>query len=74
MNSFANPDEAKTYEYPEFPRPERKVMKVDYSQVQGAEKFKELDVDRPESKIAELPIVATVLFQDFKEVLSKNPS
>lgn len=74
MNSFAKPEEAKPYTYPEFPRPEKKVLKVDYSKVPGADKFKELDVDRPESNIADLPVVHSVLFQDFKEVLSKNPS
>lgn len=70
MNSFANPDEAFPYEFPEFPKPED--QQTEYAHLEGAVDFQLKDFTTAQSfdpVVDSAPVVQPAVFQDFKEVL-----
>jgi len=70
MNSFANPNEAHPYVFPEFPKPES--IESDYSNIEGVQDFKMKGFNSSDPvsvSSKDVPVVHTALLQDFKEVL-----
>jgi hypothetical protein len=69
MNSFAQPEEASSYEFPEFPRPEDQP--TEYANLEGAVEYKFRDVVTQEiySATNDTPVVYPAVFQDFKQIL-----
>lgn len=70
MNSFALPEEAHPYDFPDFPKPEDQV--TEYAQMEGAVDYQFKDVATQEPYQApsdETPVVHPALFQDFKQIL-----
>ena len=76
MNSFANPEDALSYTFPEFPKPEGAV--TPYSNVDGVLEYHLNDFNAEGAVYvpseASAPVVQPALFQDFKEVLPPNPA
>ncbi len=70
MNPFAKPEEAMPYTYPEFPAPERAAQDFSFSDNPASTKFAPFDPAQNTIEQASLPIVQSVLLQDFKEVIS----
>jgi hypothetical protein len=70
MNPFAKPEEASSYQFPEFPKPENQV--TEYANVEGAVEYQLRDFATTEPYIAssETAIVQPAIFQDFKEVIA----
>jgi len=70
MNSFANPNEAHPYVFPEFSKPESHDS--DYSNIEGVQDFKMKGFNSNEAvqvSSKDVPVVHKALLQDFKEVL-----
>jgi|HubBroStandDraft_1064217.scaffolds.fasta_scaffold86335_2 hypothetical protein len=70
MNAFAKPEEAFSYQFPEFPKPDHQV--TEYANVEGAVEYQLRDFTTAEPYIAsdEAAIVQPAIFQDFKEVIA----
>jgi hypothetical protein len=69
MNAFAKPEEAMPYTYPEFPAPERAQQDFSFSDNPASTKFAPFDAVQNNVEQAPLPIVQSLLLQDFKEVI-----
>ncbi len=73
--SFANPEEASTYAFEEFPKPGSEV--TEYSGMEGVLNYqlKGLGADATAYiPVAEAtPVVKPAIFQDFKDVLPPKP-
>lgn len=70
MNSFAHPEDASPYEFPEFPKPED--QQTEYAHLEGAVDFQLKDFVTAQAFDAatqSAPVVQPAVFQDFKEVL-----
>lgn len=69
MNSFARPEEANPYEFPEFPKPENQV--TEYANLEGAVEYRFKDMATHEVYEAsnDVPVVYPAVFQDFKQIL-----
>ncbi|HVZ79893.1 MAG TPA: hypothetical protein VHE12_03730 [bacterium] len=69
MNSFAQPEEANSYEFPEFPKPADQV--TEYANVEGAVdyQFKDMATQEPYVVTNDTPTVYPAVFQDFKQIL-----
>ena len=70
MNSFASPNEAFAYEFPEFPKPED--QETEYAHLEGAVDFQLKDfvtAQAFDASTQSAPVVQPAVFQDFKEVL-----
>jgi hypothetical protein len=70
MNSFAQPEEASSYEFPEFPKPEDQV--TEYANIEGSVdyRFKDLATQEVYEGGNETPVVYPAVFQDFKQILN----
>jgi|GEM_PF-2682209 len=70
MNAFAQPEEASSYEFPEFPKPEDQV--TEYANMEGSVEYKLRDFTTSEPYIAtdEAATVQLAVFQDFKAVIA----
>jgi hypothetical protein len=74
MNAFAKPEEAFSYQFPEFPKPDQQA--TEYANVEGAVEYQLRDFMTSEPYIAsnEAAIVQPAIFQDFKEVIAAAQS
>ena len=71
MNSFASPDQAVPFIYPEFQAAEK--ARLDLTALDAAAgSFKNFQDSQKESKETSLPVVQSALLQDFKQVLASS--
>ena len=71
MNSFASPDQAIPFIYPEFQAPEKAHLDLTALDA-AAGSFKDFKSSQEESKETSLPVVQSALLQDFKQVLASS--
>jgi len=71
MNSFASPDQAVPFIYPEFQAPEKTHLDLT-SLDAAAGGFKNFLRSQDEPKDDAKPVVQAALLQDFKEVLASS--
>jgi hypothetical protein len=74
MNAFAKPEDASPYEYPEFPAPARQKLDLSFSEGPEASKFTDFETSHNQAQDTSLPVVQMADLQDFKKVLSYDPS
>ena len=69
-SAFANPQEAVTYEYVEFPAPEKKGIEFTVAEGVVVGEFHDYMEyqDKPHEDL--IPVVQTAILQDFKDVLT----
>ncbi|HET9870839.1 MAG TPA: hypothetical protein VFR02_10135 [bacterium] len=72
MNSFANPEDAVPFEYPEFPKAAKESFEAfnDPAVSPGFADFFAAQAQPP----AEVPVVQPALLQDFKDVFAATQS
>ena len=73
MNSFADPEQAIPFTFPEFPAEEGKHLDFSSSEY-ASNSFKDFEHAKAELKEVPLPVVQPVLLQDFKQVLASSRS
>jgi hypothetical protein len=75
MNSFANPEDARPFVYPEFPKPPSEI--TEYTNAEGVQGYVMKNLKTAEPFYAETdvtPVVQPALFQDFRNIMSPNQS